>query len=283
MHNLKRIALSALAAAALSAFVGACKSEDKAPPPPPPAATPPAAPPAAAPATPPAAAPPAAAPAAGGSAAAGGSSSIEGSVTFTGTAPEMKKLLTGADPKCPKDVKDQTVMVSGGKLGNVWIHATKGAAAATNGASLPPIEVTQEGCMYKPRMQALVLGQKIVVKNHDDTLHNVHTFLGAATAFNKAMPGKAAAPIDYTPTDEGMVKWKCDVHPWMRGFVGVAKTTVQATSGDSGSFKIDNVPPGTYTLEAWHEKLGAKTADVTVEAGKAAHVEFKFDAADKGT
>ena len=270
--------LAGAIAAAVLVTVGfvACKEEAKAPPPPPAAAAPsPAAPAAAAPA---AAAPAAAAPAAGSGA---GMGSIEGSVLFTGTAPTMKPLATAADPKCPKGVNDESVIVKGGKLGNVWVHATKGGSAAA--AVAAPITVTQHGCMYRPRLQGIAVGQKIVIKNDDDTLHNVHTFLGSSTAFNKAMPGKAAPAIEYVPTEEGMIKWKCDVHPWMRGFVGVAKTSVQGTSGDSGEFKIDNVPPGTYTLEAWHEKFGAKTADVTVEAGKPAKIEFKYDGTEKGS
>jgi len=278
--NSKRIGFAAVAVAVLAvASVVACKEEAKAPPPPPAAAAPPPAaatpPPAAAPA---AAAPAAAAPSAGSAA---GMGSIEGSVMFTGTAPTMKPLPTSADPKCPKGVNDESVLVKGGKLENVWVHATKGGGAAATPAA--PITVTQHGCMYKPRLQSIAVGQKIIVKNEDDTLHNVHTYLGAATAFNKGMPGKTAPAIEYTPTEEGMIKWKCDVHPWMRGFVGVAKTAVQGTTSESGDFKIDNVAPGTYTIEAWHEKFGAKTMDVTVEAGKAAKIEFKYDGTEKGS
>ncbi len=78
------------------------------------------------------------------------------------------------------------------------------------------------------------------------------------------------------------MKWKCDVHPWMRGYTGVSKTSLQATTGDSGDFKIDNVPAGTYTVQAWHEKYGMKEASVTVEAGKPAKLEFKYDGTEKG-
>jgi plastocyanin len=161
------------------------------------------------------------------------------------------------------------------------VHVTKGGT--TGGAAPKAIEVVQEGCMYRPRMQHIQAGQKIVVKNHDDTLHNVHTYLGAATAFNKGMPGKSAPAIEYVPTEEGMIKWKCDVHPWMRGFVGVSKTGLQADTGNTGEFTIENVPPGTYTVEAWHEKYGTKTADVTVVAGQPAKIEFKYDGTEKGS
>jgi plastocyanin len=287
MNKVKRVALSAGALAAVALLVGivACKEESKSAPPPPPA-------PAAAPAPSAAPAAPAAAPAAGAPAAApaaaapqAGAGTIEGAVLYTGAPVTMKPLAMGADPKCPKGQNDESVLVKGGKLENVWVRVTKAASGSLPAGtpSAQSIMVTQHGCMYRPRMQFAQVGEKIVVKNEDDTLHNVHTFLGASTAFNKAMPGKAAAPIEYAPTEEGMIKWKCDVHPWMRGFVGVAKTNLQATTGDSGDFKIENVPAGKYTLEAWHEKFGPKTAEVTVEAGKPAKVEFKYDGTEKGS
>src|SRR5438046_1384433 len=87
--------------------------------------------------------------------------------------------------------------------------------------------------------------------------------------------------IDFTGKDEGMMKWKCDVHAWMRGYIGVSKNALQAVAGD-GTFKIENVPPGKYTIEAWHEKYGTKTQEVTVEAGKPAKVNFKYDGTEKG-
>ena len=79
------------------------------------------------------------------------------------------------------------------------------------------------------------------------------------------------------------MKWKCDVHPWMRGYIGITKHGLQAISGEDGSFKIDNVPPGKYTVESWHEKYGTKTQEVTVEGGKAAKATFKYNGTEKGT
>jgi hypothetical protein len=95
------------------------------------------------------------------------------------------------------------------------------------------------------------------------------------------MPGQNTPPIEYTAKEEGMLRWKCDVHPWMRGYIGISKNPYQAVSKD-GTFKIDNVPPGKYTLESWHERYGTKTQEVTVEAGKPAKVTFKYDGTEKG-
>jgi plastocyanin len=173
------------------------------------------------------------------------------------------------------------VTVKGGKLEYVWVHVTKGAKDATAPSSV--VEMDQKDCMYTPRMAVAVVGQKIQAKNGDPILHNVHTYLGASTLFNKGMPNDKAAPIETTaPKEEGVMKWKCDVHPWMRGYIGVSKSGLQAVTGDSGTFKIENVPPGKYTIESWHEKFGTKTQEVTVEAGKPAKVTFKYDGTEKG-
>lgn len=204
---------------------------------------------------------------------------IEGSVDFTGKAPAMGKLHREADPFCAKKtMTDEAVLLKGKKLQNVWVHVTKGASDAKATGS---VEMNQKDCMYRPRMALAQVGQTVVAKNEDPTLHNVHTYLGSATLFNKGMPNAQAKPIEYPLAEAGMIKWKCDVHPWMRGFVGVNKNPYQATTGDSGDFKIDNVPPGKYTLAAWHERYGEKTQEVTVAAGKPTKVTFKYDGTEK--
>ncbi|HEY2030254.1 MAG TPA: carboxypeptidase regulatory-like domain-containing protein [Myxococcales bacterium] len=210
--------------------------------------------------------------------AAASAESIEGTIDVSGTIPKPGKLHREADPYCAKKpMNDPSTEGKSGHLENVWVHVTKGAKEAAK----PPtdvVEMDQKDCMYTPRMATAVLGQKIQAKNDDPILHNVHTYMGASTLFNKGMPNDKAAPIETTASAEGMMKWKCDVHPWMRGYIGVSKSGLQAISKDDGSFSIANVPPGKYTVEAWHEKYGTKSQEVTVEAGKPAKVTFKYDA-----
>lgn len=203
--------------------------------------------------------------------------SLSGAVEFTGTPPAASKLDRSADDFCAKKpADDETVVVKNKKLVNVWVHVTKGAPDSTAAAGAPEVVVDQKDCTYHPRVTTAVVGQTIVAKNNDPILHNVHTYLGPATVFNKGMANAAAKPITHVASKDGVIRWKCDVHPWMRAFIGVNKNPYQAVTGDDGAFKID-LPPGSYTLEAWHEKFGTKTAQVTVEAGKAATVSFKFD------
>jgi hypothetical protein len=135
--------------------------------------------------------------------------------------------------------------------------------------------VDQEDCMYRPRVQGAVDGQKIEFKNSDQTMHNVHAFSGTKTLFNAPQQPKAA-PMDKDPKATDVVKLQCDVHPWMRGYVVYSKSPLFAVSKADGTFEIKDVPPGKYTVEAWHEKLGTQKAEITVEEGKAADPKLSF-------
>lgn len=204
---------------------------------------------------------------------------LEGVVAFTGTAPVMPKLQREADPVCAKKpMTDESTLVKDGKLANVWVHVIAGAPDAK--APAQPVTIDQEECMYRPRVVTAIVGQTVLAKSSDATLHNVHARIGTETVFNKAMVNQSSKPVAYVVDRAGVLKLRCDVHPWMRGFVGTNKNALQAVSGETGAFRIEGLSPGKYTLEAWHEKLGTKTAELTVEAGKPARVAFTFDAAD---
>jgi plastocyanin len=158
-----------------------------------------------------------------------GASSIQGRVEFIGAVPPPVRLHREADPYCARtEMFDPNVSVKNGGLANVWIHVTKGAPDAP--APSTAVAIDQKNCMYVPRVAAAVVGQRIVVKNGDPVLHNVHAFLGASTLFNKAMTNEKAAPLEQVANLEGVVKWKCDVHPWMRGF-GVKSLQLTVESG----------------------------------------------------
>jgi hypothetical protein len=202
--------------------------------------------------------------------------SIEGTVTFSGTPPKPQKLNRKSDPVCAKkDFNDEAILLSktGKELQNVLVRVTTAPAG-----KLPTedVNVDQKDCMYRPRVQGAVEGQKIKVKNDDPTLHNVHTYEGTKTLFNQAQPPGSAAIEKPLPKTGDVVKIKCDVHPWMAAFVILNKNPYFAVTKEDGSFQIKDVPPGTYTVEAWHEKLGTKTQQVTVTEGKPAQAKFDF-------
>jgi plastocyanin len=236
---------------------------------------PPAAP-AATPTPPPSVAPAPVAPAPGG-----GVGTIKGSVAFTGKAPAETFLNRSADAFCAKTkMKDEQIIVnSNATLKNVLVRVTN-----ITGNFDPPKEpatVTQDNCMYRPRVQGVVAGQAVMVKNGDQVLHNVHTYKGTTTLFNQAQVA-GSAPIEKKFSDQNaMLKFKCDVHPWMAGYVSVTNHPFFAVTGDDGAFEIKNVPAGTYKFEAWHEKFGTKTIDVTVAANGTADAKFSYDGTEK--
>jgi plastocyanin len=230
----------------------------------------------------PAAPAPAAVPAAasaGSAKGATGSGTISGTVKLIGTPPEMPMTKRQADPYCAKTpTKEEEVVVgAGGGLKNVIVRVTKGVSGHYDPPA-SPATVDQSACMYRPRVQGIVVGQPVQIRNSDQTLHNIHGYKGASTLFNQAeIPGQPPMMKQFNDADQ-IVKLKCDVHPWMTGYVLVSSHPFFAVTGDDGSFKISGLPPGNYTVEAWHERYGAKTADVSVAADKPATASFQFDA-----
>jgi plastocyanin len=215
-----------------------------------------------------------------GEATAAGSGSVKGSVKLTGKAPERKELNMKTDPFCAKQpsTKDEDVMVGpAGQLQNVVVRIAKGVSDP------PPPPATsavldQVGCMYRPRVVVAQAGQQVEIKNSDATLHNVHTYKGPATLFNRAQP-QGMPPIKQKfPTVGDVVKFKCDVHPWMTGYVLVTDSPYFAITAEDGKFEIKDVPAGKYTVEAWHERFGTQTKEVTVVAGKPVELKLEFAA-----
>jgi plastocyanin len=212
----------------------------------------------------------------GGGEAKFGTATIKGVVDFTGKAPEMKVPAKRKDAEVCKDkeIKYNAVIVDGGKLQDVFVRLANGAVKGDwkgKGG-----EIDQKDCMYEPRIQGVVAGSDITIKNGDSTLHNVHTYKGAESWFNQAQP-KGSDALKKELEDPNIIKFTCDVHPWMHGFVVVTDHPFFAVSGKDGSFTIEKVPAGEYDVEAWHSQYGLKKAKVKVEDGKTAEVKFSYD------
>jgi plastocyanin len=218
---------------------------------------------------------------------AGATGSIKGSVVFTGEVPALPKLRRDADPFCAKtEMVDETIVVNAnGTLANVVVRIEPGSVAAAAPPPAEPAVLVQDNCMYRPRVQGVMAGQQVVIKNPDQTTHNVHAFeldaAGAeATLFNLAQP-KGAGDIRKDTAGYHVMKFKCDVHPWMVGYIVVTDHPHFATTGDDGSFLLENVPVGNHTVQAWHEHYGVRTAEVTVEKGATAELTFTYDGGEK--
>jgi len=269
MHRRDLVSLTALATIALTLGVG-CPEEQKPPAPGAKPTTTGAAPTGTMAATPPKPTAAAAAPT--------GNGTIKGVVSFTGKAPEMKvpTKRKDADVCKDKDVTYNAVLTKDGKLQDVLVRIEPGGVKGDFKAPDKHAVVDQHYCMYEPRIQGVVAGQDVDIKNSDGTLHNVHTYKGTESLFNQAQP-KGSDPMTKQWEDPGVIKFTCDVHPWMRGFVVVTDHPFFAVSGADGSFTIEKIPAGKYTVEAWHTYYGMKKAEVTVADDKPAELTFSYD------
>ena len=200
--------------------------------------------------------------------------SISGTVKFKGTAPTPKKLDVGKDKEvCGKTAKtDPSLIVDNGNLVNAVVTITdikKGKKI-----ELKKVQLDQNGCEYHPHVLAFPAGSTIEVINPDGILHNVHSYSKVNTPFNQAQP-KFKKTLEVKVEKPEAVEVKCDVHGWMHGWLVATETPYFAVTDKSGSFKLDNVPAGSYTVEVWHEKLGKSTQKVTVKAKEDAKVTFE--------
>jgi hypothetical protein len=222
---------------------------------------------------------PAAAPrvAAGARLSPSGVGQLRGRVLFDGTVPPSSPLPLHQDSQCgAPEGRDESIQVNPDRtLRNAVVRIVSPLPGEW---PMPrtPLELSQVGCIYRPRVQAGRIGQEIRVHNGDRTFHNVHTFEGAETWFNRAQPA-GVPPIRATLRDGiGLVTFRCDVHPWMRAYVAVSAHPFFAVTTDEGRFSIRDVPAGEHMLEAWHEKLGARTLRLTVQPGQSQEVELRL-------
>ncbi|HEY5345711.1 MAG TPA: carboxypeptidase regulatory-like domain-containing protein [Verrucomicrobiae bacterium] len=207
---------------------------------------------------------------------------ITGVITLKGTPPAAVEITPiKDDPNCSLSYPGALpktkfyVVDANGDLADV-IVTLKGISAPSTGASAPSVLLDQKGCLYNPQILAVQTGQKIIVRNSDNCVHNIHTVPKANDPRNVVqMPGGADLTFVFDKP-EPFLKFQCDVHPWMFAWVTVVDNPYYAVSGADGKFTIKNVPPGKYTLEAAHRKLGTQTAEVEVKADGAAQ-NFTFE------
>lgn len=201
--------------------------------------------------------------------------SISGTVKFKGTAPAPKKLDVNKDKEvCGKTPKtDQSLIVNNGNLANAVVTITdiqKGKKIETKKVTLD-----QNGCEYKPHVLAFPAGSTVEILNPDGILHNVHSYSKVNSPFNQAQP-KFKKTLDVKIEKPEAIEVKCDVHGWMQGWLVATENPYFAVTDNSGAFKLTDVPPGNYTVEVWHEKLGKNTQKVTVKAKEEAKVNFEI-------
>jgi plastocyanin len=208
---------------------------------------------------------------------------ITGTIKLDGTAPHQKPIDMSKEPTCAAQhstpITTETVVAgANGGLANVVVYISEGLSpAAASEVASQPLAIEQKGCQYLPHVLAIDVNQHMKVVNDDQTSHNIHPLPKNNHEWNKSQPA-GSPPFDVTwEAEEVAVPVKCNIHPWMRGYIVVVKGPY-GVSDNNGSFTVSNVPPGNYTVTAWQETYGTQTQKVTVAGGKPAMADFTFKA-----
>jgi plastocyanin len=208
---------------------------------------------------------------------------VSGRVTIEGTVPTNPSIKLDGDPYCsqqnPKGAKFERFVVDNGGLENVFVYVKDGLGDYGFDVPSEPVKLDQQGCRYRPHVLGIRVGQKLVIVNDDDTLHNVHALGKTNGEWNRGQAFKNMSDDKVFTKREVMIPFKCDVHNWMQAYIGVLDHPYFAVTHDGGSFELKNLPAGTYTIEAWHEKLGPQTQTVTLGEKESKELTFTFKAA----
>jgi plastocyanin len=207
-------------------------------------------------------------------------SSVSGRVTFAGTPPTLPPLRMDSDPNCAQQggtAPDESVVGGAdGALENVFVYVKDGLGSLRFPVPSSAIVLDQKGCRYVPHVLGAQVGQTVEILNSDPTLHNIHAVPMSNREFNTGQPIRGMRHTHRFTAREVMVPFKCDVHPWMHAYIGVLDHPFFAVTSADGSFELQGLPPGTYTVEAWHERLGTQTQMVTIGAKETGTVAFSF-------
>jgi plastocyanin len=207
-------------------------------------------------------------------AAADSTGTITGSVIFEGDPPARDPVDRKGDKFCAKSgahVSDD-VIVTNHKLRDVLVRIQNGTTG-DHASPADPIVIDQRDCNYAPRVVGAMPGQRVTIRNSDNTFHNVHGVVDGKLVFNKPQQARADdLALDTFAKAGDVLELSCDVHAWMHAWVVVNDSPYFAVTGDDGAFSITGLAPGTYTLEAWHPTLGMKTLTVKIGVGAKANI-----------
>jgi hypothetical protein len=206
---------------------------------------------------------------------------IRGTVRFTGKKPPAKPISMDAEEACEKlhakPVDGSGFVVGrGGALADVFVYIKSGLEGKTFEPPKEAIVLDQRGCMFVPRVVGLSAGQTLRVKNSDPVSHNIHPNPRNNYEWNQQQSPGAPDLIRRFARPEVVIPVKCNVHAWMRSYIGVVAHPYFAITDSSGEFEWKTIPPGTYTIGAWHETLGELTENVTIVDNDEAVLKFTF-------
>jgi plastocyanin len=206
---------------------------------------------------------------------------LQGTIRFTGRKPARKPIDMSGDPACVEAHRgkayDQSVVVNpNGTLANVFVYIKKGLEGKTFEVPTTPVTLDQRGCWFHPRVLGIQTSQTLQVTNSDPVTHNIHPLAQINREWNHSQ-GAGEPPIDRRfVKPEVMIRVKCNIHSWMRAYIGVVEHPYFAVTGADGAFEIRNVPPGDYVVEAWQEALGSQEQKMTVTPSGKIEADFSF-------
>lgn len=209
--------------------------------------------------------------------------SVNGVVLLRGRPPAYKQLNMYGDAFCtawsglaPAIFSQPVACIRKNFMANVFVYVSDGLDRTAYRAPNDTARVTIKCCSYQPRVLGVITGQSVLFINTDSTMHNVHATSAQNQNFNMAMPVPGSSFFKTLEREEVMLRVTDDIHEWQNCFIGVLPHPFFAVTGIEGSFRLNGLPPGTYSVTAWHETLGTRTQQVTVTAGKTTTILFSY-------
>jgi plastocyanin len=205
--------------------------------------------------------------------------SISGTVRLEGASPTFKAIDMSAEAACVQANPSPVVppiVVSGahGALANVVVYVKSGLGSYRFDVPSAPVALDQKGCMYEPRILAVMTRQTFEVHNEDSTIHNVHAMPRENRPWNKSEPvGDPPIEANFTKP-ELAIPIACNIHPWMRAYMFVFAHPYFAITPKTGEFELKGIPPGTYVIEAWQERFGTQDQTVTLGPKESKSLDF---------
>ncbi|HXA82261.1 MAG TPA: carboxypeptidase regulatory-like domain-containing protein [Methylomirabilota bacterium] len=213
--------------------------------------------------------------------AAPGGAKLSGKVTLNGALAKPKALDLSKEPACTQMhvnnplVSESLIVGPGNAVRNVVVYISAGAPYPGPVPSAPVL-FDQHGCQYTTHVLAFRAGQEVKISNSDPFAHNIHPLARVNREWNKLQPA-GTPPFAYSYENEEFIAVKCNIHPWMQGYFAVLRTPYFAVTGDDGSFSLGDLPPGRYTITAWHETLGTRSQEIEINSsGEPQTLNFTF-------
>ncbi|MGB8495880.1 MAG: carboxypeptidase regulatory-like domain-containing protein [Candidatus Acidiferrum sp.] len=208
-----------------------------------------------------------------------GSGTVTGKVTYVGTPAKAEPIDMSKDPACVKLhaqplLTEKAVTGPGNTLGNVVVYISAGADDAP-AQEMSEAHFDQQGCRYTPHVLAVRVGQPIRFSNNDPLSHNIHTLAKVNREWNRIQPAQTPA-FSYAYDKEEFIPVKCNVHPWMLGYIAALKSSHFAVTREDGTYTLPELPPGKYTVTAWHELYGTQSREITITGSETQTVNFLF-------